>query len=286
MARSLIAGVNALFRREERRFPPVARVLEDPLAALLVEHRPVVWTIRLLRHLVPPLGRSVEELRTAHLVRHAAVDALTREALAAGYRQVVALGAGYETRAWRLGGGSRWFEVDRPEILARKESRLRGRTPASPRVPVPADLSDPGLPERLIAAGWRPDAPTVIVGEGLLHYLSRPVVAALLRGLSIGGPRRWVLTCIEPDMVGRASGTFHNLVRAVREIPETFLRPEELAALAPGLRLMGAWRYPEQVARFAPAAATRPVGLSQCVVLLEQAADGAGSKGRLLSYRA
>lgn len=286
MSRSLIAGVNALFRREEARFPPEARVLADPLAGLLVEHHPVVWAIRLLRHLVPPLGRAVEELRTAHLVRHAAVDALVGEALADGYAQVVALGTGYETRAWRIGGGSRWFEVDRPEILARKSARLQASAPTTLRVPVPADLGEPGLPERLAAAGWLPEAPTVIVAEGLLHYLPRERVAGLLGGLSEGGPRRLVLTCIEPDMVGRANGTFHNLVRAVREIPTTFFTPEQLASLGPGLRLVGAWRYPEQVARFAPSAARRSVGLSQCVVLLERSADGAGSDDRHLSYRA
>lgn len=95
--------------------------------------------------------------------------------------QVVLLGAGMDTRAFRLRwpSGTRVFEVDLPELLALKEQRLGGVTPRCVRIPVPADLTGDwvvALEER----GFRPELASVWLLEGLLLYLDESVVRSLL----------------------------------------------------------------------------------------------------------
>ncbi|WP_367129219.1 SAM-dependent methyltransferase [Saccharothrix sp. HUAS TT1] len=92
--------------------------------------------------------------------------------LAAGNRQAVLLGAGLDTRAFRLDWppDSVVFEVDQPSVLAFKQQVLDGLG-AHPRVtrrPVAADLRDDWA--RLLP-GFRPDEPTTWLAEGLLLYL-------------------------------------------------------------------------------------------------------------------
>ena len=136
--RSLVAGVNALFRSREAQAPARARLLHDPYAHLFGERHPLVFALRALRFLLPPLRRLIDELQTAHCVRHRSIDELCLQAVARdGFRQVVVLGAGYDTRPLRLGERLppvRWIEVDHPATAARK-ARLsaRSRLPGSAR---------------------------------------------------------------------------------------------------------------------------------------------------------
>jgi len=108
-------------------------------------------------------------------------------------QQVVMLGAGLDTRPFRLPGtrGLRWFEIDRPELFERKELVL-ARAAARPycvRVLVFADLGE-DWPERLLALGFDPDLPTAWVAEGLFFYLAAGTVDSVLsrtRHLSSAG---------------------------------------------------------------------------------------------------
>ncbi|HEY2792638.1 MAG TPA: SAM-dependent methyltransferase [Micromonosporaceae bacterium] len=108
-------------------------------------------------------------------------DALTA-ALEGGIRQVVLLGAGLDTRAFRLRlpDGVTWFEVDRPEIFAAKEPVLHGEVARCARLTVPADLSG-DWPAALRAAGFEPGQPIAWLAEGLLFYLEPAQVDDLLR---------------------------------------------------------------------------------------------------------
>lgn len=91
-----------------------------------------------------------------------------------GLRQVVLLGAGLDTRAYRLG----WppdctaYELDTAEMLAFKQQVLTalGAAPQATRVLVPVDLRD-DWPAALRAAGFDPTVPTAWLAEGVLLYL-------------------------------------------------------------------------------------------------------------------
>lgn len=120
-------------------------------------------------------------------------------------RQVVVLGAGCDSRPWRLAlpPGVRWFEADLPGVAAAKRRRLaelgaafepaaspaEGKEEAAPKYPlraaswasVGADLSAPGVGGALAAAGLDAGAPVAWVAEGLLMYLTAEETDALLR---------------------------------------------------------------------------------------------------------
>ncbi|MFJ6658808.1 class I SAM-dependent methyltransferase [Streptomyces sp. NPDC091377] len=109
-------------------------------------------------------------------------DFLLRSA-GAGARQVVLLGAGLDTRAFRLGWpeGCVVFEVDREGVLAFKHEVLAGLSaePKAARVAVPADLRDDWV-TALTGAGFDPSAPSVWLVEGVLFYLPRSAETQLI----------------------------------------------------------------------------------------------------------
>jgi methyltransferase (TIGR00027 family) len=120
-----------------------------------------------------------------------------------GVRQVVVLGAGYDTRAARLPkAGVRYFEVDHPDTQAEKRARLA----ALPGYPVdaatyaPCDFEREDPIERLRAAGLSPTAPTLVVWEGVVPYLTEAAVRATATGLARGLDRR---SLVAFDYVGK-----------------------------------------------------------------------------------
>ncbi|MFE1595041.1 class I SAM-dependent methyltransferase [Nocardia sp. NPDC058705] len=96
------------------------------------------------------------------------LDAGVVDAVAAGCRQVVLLGAGLDARAARLGVRARFFEIDLPNVLAFKRSVMDER--GGEYVDVAADLTAADWPARLIEAGFDPSQPTVWIAEGILIY--------------------------------------------------------------------------------------------------------------------
>ncbi|GGU93094.1 class I SAM-dependent methyltransferase [Streptomyces bacillaris] len=101
-------------------------------------------------------------------------DFLLGSAHTGGVRQVVLVGAGLDSRAYRLEwpAGCVVFEIDREEVLAFKHQVLDGvsAAPKAARVPVPMDLRDDWA-GALPGAGFDPAAPSVWLIEGLLFYL-------------------------------------------------------------------------------------------------------------------
>jgi methyltransferase (TIGR00027 family) len=102
----------------------------------------------------------------------------------AGCRQVVLLGAGLDTRAFRLpwAPGVRLFEVDLPEVLAFKESVLaeRAALPACERVTIPTDLRGDWSPA-LAASGLDASLPVAWLAEGLMRYVEEDEGDRLVR---------------------------------------------------------------------------------------------------------
>ncbi|MEU7481918.1 class I SAM-dependent methyltransferase [Lentzea sp. NPDC042327] len=91
-----------------------------------------------------------------------------------GARQVVLLGAGLDTRAFRLGWPRRCvvFELDQDPVLRFKQNVLDdlGARSRAHRVPIAVDLRD-DWKTSLRDAGFDPAAPSVWLAEGLLLYL-------------------------------------------------------------------------------------------------------------------
>ncbi|MBP2704197.1 class I SAM-dependent methyltransferase [Microbispora sp. RL4-1S] len=129
------------------------------------------------------------------VIRTKFLDDLLDQAVASGVRQVVLLGAGMDSRAFRMDwpAGTRLFEIDTAEPLGFKASVLRQEraVPRCERITVPVDLRE-DWPGALAAAGHDPAQPTVWIAEGLLVYLPEDAVQSLLEqvgALSAAGSR-------------------------------------------------------------------------------------------------
>ncbi|MFJ9210814.1 class I SAM-dependent methyltransferase [Streptomyces sp. NPDC102264] len=116
-------------------------------------------------------------------LRTRVLDDFLLESVRAGARQVVLLGAGLDSRAFRLDWppGCVIFEIDTEGVLAFKHEVLGGlsATPRAARVPIPIDLRDDWV-GALADAGFDTAAPSVWLAEGVLFYLPNAAETALI----------------------------------------------------------------------------------------------------------
>ncbi|KAF3890165.1 MULTISPECIES: class I SAM-dependent methyltransferase [Nostocales] len=107
-------------------------------------------------------------------------------------QQIVFLGAGMDTRAFRLNWQSEThvYEIDKPDVLLYKESVLSGIIPNCNRHSICADLKESLWVQMLLEEGYRPSEPSIWVLEGFLYYLNPTEVENLLtniQNLSVAG---------------------------------------------------------------------------------------------------
>lgn len=118
------------------------------------------------------------------------VDAAVERHLA-GIDQFVILGAGFDTRAFRLPRPRqiRCFEVDTPHTQAGKRQLLDEVGIDSSGITfVTADFQTEDWLARLVEAGFDPHHPAVFLWEGVIMYLDRPAVESTLRKISGTAP--------------------------------------------------------------------------------------------------
>ena len=241
---SRTARQNALFRALEAGRPSADRVADDPLAVrfLTPEFRALAVAGR-----VPPARRLIESVidrrwpcvRGGVVARTRLIDERVAVALP-GVEQVLILGAGFDSRAYRLAQlrDVAVFEVDHPATQAAKRRILRrgsGRLPANVRfVPVEFGADDPAA--ELAGRGFVSGAPTLVLWEGVTNYLDSASVDATFRFLASAiAPGSPVLfTYVDRAMLDR-SADFEGAattLRAVRRVGEPFtfgLNPREVS---------------------------------------------------------
>jgi methyltransferase (TIGR00027 family) len=113
------------------------------------------------------------------------IDAEVAAAIGHGVEQIVIIGAGYDGRALRFGGGTtRWFEVDYPATQSDKRRRLSDLGIEVPQVHfVGVDLLEDDLDAALAAVGHDPELRSLFICEGLLTYLTLGANASLFETL-------------------------------------------------------------------------------------------------------
>ena len=120
-------------------------------------------------------------------LRTSAIDAAVRDAIAAGARQLVILGAGYDGRAWRLPelAGVRVFEVDHPATQRDKQAHLAELPAAIGKVDfVAVDFERDSIQTALERAGHDASSPTCWIWEGVVMYLTREAMRATLAAVA------------------------------------------------------------------------------------------------------
>lgn len=154
--------IAAVLAQESRR---PDRLLDDPWAAQLAGADGEEW----LRARTGSPALAIIAIRARFFD-----DFLQRVTATEGIRQVVLVAAGLDTRAYRLSWPApvRLFELDQPEVLARKQEVLdsAGAAPGCARLPIGVDLAGQWtIPLR--DAGFDPEAQSCWLAEGLLFYL-------------------------------------------------------------------------------------------------------------------
>jgi len=184
---SRTAMIMAWHRFDESQMPEGERICYDPYAVhflsqeMLAEYRdPVKLKAgrERLEHLIPGLGNSIRAR-----VRY--FDDMVKKSIDEELEQLVIIGAGYDTRAYRIKGLKDRvlvFEVDYPDTQAVKMEKIKeifGRLPDHVLY-VPVDLATEDLGQRLLEKGYDRSKKTLFLMEGLVMYISPTVVDDLL----------------------------------------------------------------------------------------------------------
>ena len=102
--------------------------------------------------------------------------------------QIVLLGAGLDTRAYRFKplqtNTHIIFEIDFPNVIRYKKKILQGEKQLCDLVRISANISNLDWISRLIRSGFSSDVPTFWVLEGLVYYLEKDIVVSLLEKLA------------------------------------------------------------------------------------------------------
>ncbi len=117
--------------------------------------------------------------RTKHM------DGILAAAGKSGIKQMVNLGAGYDSRAYRYHKsmpGVHFFEIELPAMVVEKKRRVAeilGEIPAYVTF-VPIDFNTQNIPDELAKAGYDPSLKTLFIWEGVTYYISAGAVEATL----------------------------------------------------------------------------------------------------------
>ncbi len=215
----------AASRAMESEAPEGVRILHDPLTRKLLGPRFTVLGESVIPHRVALWihRRVIPGLHDYLVARARYIDECVQDRVREGIRQLVILGAGFDTRAYRLDGlrdRVRVFEVDHPASQREKQEslvRALGSVPAHVTY-VPVDFQTQTLAERLRSAGYGDGQRTFFVMEGVSMYLDPGSVDATLdfvRGRS-GAGSSIVFDYTYPEVL---DGTLrHGSVRGLKRI--------------------------------------------------------------------
>lgn len=188
---SRTAEFNALFRAiESSRSTPGKRLFDDTLAHGFLGRLKYAYALSRAPFIGGIIPLYIDWMwpgvRISALGRTCMIDDLFRQSLGQGAGQVVILGAGYDSRAYRFNTGAvRFFEVDHPDTLKVKAGRLNlllGSIPANVTL-VPVDFDREDFAAALGASGFDSSVKTIFIWEGVVHYLTEQAVDAALRAI-------------------------------------------------------------------------------------------------------
>jgi methyltransferase (TIGR00027 family) len=177
-ASSTALGV-AVLRAVHQTVDGTPRVLDDPISGRLVG-------TAALERAVAAEGAGARVLRAHVVLRSRFAEERLEAAVARGVRQLVVLGAGFDTFAYRQPGWARAlrvFEVDHPASQRAKQTRVREAGVAIPANVsyVAIDFAHTSLADGLAASEFALDAPAFFSWLGVMMYLDEGAIDAVLR---------------------------------------------------------------------------------------------------------
>ena len=181
------AAIIAAHRAMESSKDPKDRICHDPLAHRLLPPGftvigeydiPEETALKFFKDFVPGFHEFF-------IARTRYIDDYLHDCLKSDLRQLVFLGAGYDSRAYRideLKDGIKIFEVDHPDTQQVKQARLREIFHALPDhvTYVPLDFRTGGLGAALYENGYDRRLKTLFIWEGVTMYIDRQNVEETL----------------------------------------------------------------------------------------------------------
>ena len=178
-----IAGVRAA----ETYLPKNERVFQDPYAEYFMseDEREGLSDLEKLRAGLAMYDQMMPGVNGAIVARIRFIDEYLLECIAAGFKQLVIIGAGYDTRAYRFEDvkeNLKVFEVDHPVTQQVKVEKIKKIFEILPDhvTYVPVVFGTDRFGQKLLESGYNPRFKTLFIVEGLLMYVSPPAVDGLL----------------------------------------------------------------------------------------------------------
>ncbi|HTV25747.1 MAG TPA: SAM-dependent methyltransferase [Polyangiaceae bacterium] len=135
-------------------------------------------------------------------IRTVIIDDFIKSAVARGVGMVVNLGAGLDTRPYRLDLPSDmlWVEADYPDIIAFKNTQLAGEPARFGIERVALDLADVEARRSFFADLGRRGRRTLVLTEGVVPYLTEQHAAELADDLrQLSGAEGWIVDYFSPE---------------------------------------------------------------------------------------
>lgn len=205
-------GAMGLVAMEQLKFPESRRILSDGLAYSILPFGmraairmkagpfPGDFIVKQAEKKVPGLWGSI-------MCRKRYIDEKVSEtASSSEVEAVVNLGAGFDTRAYRLPALAevQVFELDQPDSIDRKRQRLEklfGKVPEHV-ILIPIDFDREDLEAALKSKGWEAGMKTFFIWEGVTQYLTESGVRSAFDFLSGASPgSRLAFTYIRKDFL-------------------------------------------------------------------------------------
>lgn len=150
----------------------------------------------------------------SNVTRARIIDDELRKRLALDPGQLIVLiGAGFDSRAYRLGGG-RWVELDQPALLQRKEEQLPTAEATVPLQRVAIDFASETLGEKL--APWKGTPNVIVVLEGVSQYLTQDQQRETFAAVREAFPSATLLCdLMSAAFMNRATDRFRTVLRSL-----------------------------------------------------------------------
>jgi methyltransferase (TIGR00027 family) len=183
----------AYYRAKETNRPDA--LFKDPLAQVLMGDRG--------QEIAEDMKSSSRYTEWTVVMRTVIIDRYIQQLVQEGIDTVVNLGAGLDTRPYRLDLPEtlRWIEADHPEIIAHKNKTLRPEVPRCQLARVGVDLTDGQKRKQFLAEAAAHSKNILVITEGVVIYLNEREVAELAEDLfSFPQFTYWIIEYLSPQV--------------------------------------------------------------------------------------
>ena len=177
----------AMQRFGESAKPEDERICYDPYAVHFISPEIIKFGMKhpkKAKEKVEQMEKLFPGLSSSIMARVRYFDEFVKKSIAEGTEQLIILGAGYDTRAYRIDElkDIKVFEVDHPNTQSFKIQKIKEIFDSTPDnvIYVPVDFEEETFDQKLFDNGYDSSKKTLFVMEGLIMYIPPKAVAKTL----------------------------------------------------------------------------------------------------------